>query len=217
MLKTYLFVPANNQRFIRKIPLIPADYIIFDLEDSVIKDEVASSFQNLKTIVPESNHYIRLNIFPEETGYVDLALISESIGIGFRNFIIPKYRCIAQIEALQSILIKHKHYTFDSFRFILLIEHPLGLYNLHETIQRKILNIEAIGFGSHDYCNVTGMKHILNNLAYVRQLIVNSAKAFGLSAIDFVSLHLDNDQIFCEEAYDGFSLGFTGKFIIHPK
>ena len=214
MLKTFFFVPANNIKFIRKAPSIPATYFVYDLEDSISKKEKNIAFENLKNIEITENTYVRPNLY-NENETINSELFLQLIKVGFRNFLIPKVMNLSLVQELNKIF-KITDNSFYNFKFILLIEHPAGLINLTEIIRSKLLNIEYVGLGNYDYSNIMGMKHTLENLRYARNTILNIAKAHELEAIDIVSLNLDDEDGFCNEVLNGFSMGFDAKFIIHP-
>lgn len=214
MFKSYFFIPSNNKRFIEKVTTLKADNFVFDLEDSVTFDEIEVALSNLKDLRIEKNYFVRLNCY--HTDEFSAGIINALIDIGFRNFLIPKFESVDRILSIKDVFEHNGKYFRDEFQFILLVEHPAGVINLDKAIKAKLLNITGVGFGSHDYCNTLGMKHTLSNLSYARLSVLNSAKAFGLLAIDIVSTDLKNDECFIEEVRDGFSLGFDGKFLIYP-
>ena len=51
------------------------------------------------------------------------------------------------------------HEYLEKCEFILLIENPNSLIYLKEILQETNLNVVGLGFGSHDYCLETGLKH----------------------------------------------------------
>lgn len=216
-MNTYFFVPATNQKFIDNVTSLKSDYFVYDLEDSVGEHEIKIGLYNLSKIKLNNWVYVRPRLFSDINAEIlNEDLLISLIEIGFRNFLIPKYRHIVQIQKIIGCIEK-----FDKsdlfFKFILAVESPLGLLNVREAIESKLINIVALALGSHDYCNLMGMTHNLGNLYYARQVILNFAKAFQLDAIDFVSVNLNDDELFLSELYNGFSMGFDAKFIIHPK
>ncbi len=216
MLKTYFFVPANRIEFVEKSQFIQSDYLIFDLEDSVAQADINIGIYNLKNIKPTQQHFVRPSFFHSKSKMIDEDLIKELVNLGFTGFIIPKFSDIAQLEEIKRLFESFSTNTSGEFRFILLIEHPAGLLCVQEVVRKNILPIVALGLGNHDYCNAMGMKHNLPNLYYARQMILNISKAYGLSSIDIVSLDYKNEKSFLDESFDGFSMGFDSKFIIHP-
>jgi citrate lyase beta subunit len=93
----------------------------------------------------------------------------------------------------------------------------MSLLNLFESLNNNLINVTAIGLCTHDYCNAMGMKHTTNNLYFARQTVLNHAKAFHIDAIDTVSVNIEADEEFYEESLYSFNMGFTGKFLIHPR
>lgn len=215
MLKTYFFVPAINKRYIDKHADLGADYVVFDLEDSVSSDSLAEALENLRQVSVRPNHYIRPTLYGD-AGANEL-LLHRLIDLGFRNFLLPKYRGPEDLDRIATIFGRHSLYARESFSFLVLVEHPAGLFHLYDALRETRLNVTALGLGSHDFCDAIGMQHTLHNLLFARQWVVNVAKACGIDAIDIVSVALGDEAAFREEAYDGFAMGFDGKFLIHPR
>ena len=202
-------------RFISKVSSLEADYFVFDLEDSITSDEIGEALANLQGLGIKENYYIRPNFYHSDDE--NAQLIYKIIDLGFRNFLIPKFSSVAQLEIIRNFLDKDPNYIFQEFRFIIVVEHPAGVIDLNRAIESRLLNVTGAGLGSHDYCNIMGMQHTLSNIAFARQSVLNSAKAFGLEAIDIVSTDLKNDTGFIEEVRNGFSMGFDAKFLINPR
>lgn len=214
MLKSFFFVPANNLKFIEKSKVLLADYIIFDLEDAILGNELEVCFQNLSTINLVQNHIVRFRFFDEnenlnETDFENL------LKIGFRQFIVPKFGGILQAKAINNFLENQKNKNEVSF--ILLLEDPAGLLSIYETLNKGLISVRALGLGSHDYCNAMGMKHTNSNLYFAKQMVLNCAKAFNLLALDTVSVNIGYDEEFKEDSLIAFDMGFDGKFVIHPQ
>jgi citrate lyase beta subunit len=214
MLKSFFFVPANSLKFIEKSKDLLANYIVFDLEDAVLSNELDICYKNLALFKPQTNHFVRFRFFENNT------LLNEKdfksfLEIGFKHFIIPKFEGIGQAKSIRAFLQRQK-ISQDVF-FILLLENPLGLLSLFQTLTNNIIKVTGIGLGSHDYCNAMGMKHTSSNLYFARQMVLNHAKAFNMDAIDTVSVNIEADVEFQNESIDAFNMGFNGKFLIHPR
>ncbi len=213
MLKTYFFIPANNPRFLAKSQNISADYLIFDLEDSVLPEEFGSCLQNLSNNPILPNYYVRFRFFDEENQLREKEF-TEILNVGFKHFIIPKFKDIKDADAIHLFLEKRNICDVD---FIILIEDPYGLLSLFETLKNSSIKITGLGLGSHDYSNSMGMLHTNENLYFAKQMILNHGKAFHLDVIDTVSVNIENDIEFKEDSIHGFRMGFNGKFLIHPR
>lgn len=202
MLKSYFFVPANNQKFIEKSKSLSANRIVFDLEDAILNDELINCYKNLSIVQPKSKHFVRFCFFDIDSN------------LDYKNFLVPKFGGIGHLQIIQEFL--QKRGLKLSVNFILLIEHPKALINLSKTLQNNMLQINGIGLGSRDYCNEMGIYHTSKNLYYARQTVLTNAKAFEIEAIDTVSMKIENDMEFKKECFEAFQMGFDGKFLIHP-
>ena len=129
---------------------------------------------------------------------------------------LPKISSNEEIMEIAKIAESNKNYFYEKFQFILLVENPLCLLNLLEIVKKKLLNFICIAFGSHDYTDIMEMQHIPKNLSYPRYHIINIAKAYNLLSIDIASTNLTDEVDFENECLEAFSMGFHGKFILHP-
>lgn len=214
MLKSFLFVPSNNLKFIEKSNVLSSDYIIYDLEDAVLSDELDVCFQNISSVQININQLVRFCFF-DENSILNEHDFKKLLNIGFRSFVIPKFSGIFQAVAIKTFLESCELYNEVSF--VLLLEDPASLLSISEVLNRNLIEVTALGFGSHDYCNAMGMKHTNSNLYFAKQMILNHAKAFGIEAIDTASVNIEDDIEFENESLDAFNMGFDGKFVLHPR
>lgn len=210
-MKSFFFIPANRKDFIVKLPSIRADFIVFDFEDSIIQEEFYSATENFADLKISENHFCRLRFFDLE-GNLNTKQIDLLLNCGFKNFLIPKFRNLAQIK-----IIEDKFFEFTDCRFILLIENPAALNGLNEIVGKTKLNLIGLSFGSQDYCSESNIEHSLENLKIPRFMISNTAKAYNLIAVDIANMILNDENQFRLELSEAKSLGYDGKFIIHPK
>ncbi len=217
MLKTFFFIPANNERFLEKRNSIEADNFVFDLEDAVAKNETIACLERLNRLELRDNYYVRPRVDFDEERKPNLKPLTDLIDIGFRKFIIPKFSELDELKQMQKLLMSISKYSFYEFQFILLVENPLCLLNLNEIVTSKILNITGITLGSHDYTNAIGMKHTPYYLYFARNYVLNVAKAFNLISIDIASMNISDRDEFSNECLDAFNMGYDSKFILHPR
>lgn len=213
MLNKYFFIPANNEKFLAGINKIKADYIVFDLEDSILMSEYDLSIRNLLTIKIKDNYFVRLKFFNEIDNSIEEKKINQLIQLGFKNFVIPKFSKAIEVKRIEEYFSKSNKLDL---KFILLVEGPSGLFELNKAMSMDVINIVGVGFGSHDYCNTMKIRHHKENFSFARQYVLNIAKAFNVEAIDIACLNLEDVDAFKQECIDGFNLGFDGKFLIHP-
>ncbi|MCZ8344739.1 MAG: aldolase/citrate lyase family protein [Leptospira sp.] len=214
-MKSYFFIPANNPKFIEKSFYLKSDFFVLDMEDSILPHQFNDCLVNIKSVKDKEKYFIRFPFIEMELNSSLLSAFSELIHLGFVNYLIPKFSNSNLLIYLKDYLLKIKVEP-GKLRFILLIEHPAGLFRLQEALDRQDLNILGLGLGSHDYANTMGMKHTLENISFARNFTLNIAKAFNIQAMDFVSTDLSDQTVFRDECLNGFQLGFDGKFLIHP-
>lgn len=211
MVESYFFIPATHPKLNEKLASIPADYLIIDLEDAIREEELDDALIRLRQISTLNHVYVRPPLFRSEIA--DLKLFAELLDIGFKNFIIPKFRNIGHLTQIENELTQQQIHKTD---FVLVVENPESLFSLKDILQSTKLKVTALGFGSQDYCTETGMRHSRENLMQPRFLISGMAKSMGMKAIDIACMEVKEEQLILEEIQDAFVMGFEGKFLIHP-
>ncbi len=100
LLRSLLFVPGNNQRFLEKAKTLSADINCFDLEDSVPLEEKKSARNLIKnTLEKRSDYqaeiYVRTNSPISGSVGDDLAAIVQR---GIDGIVIPKVNNVNEIK-----------------------------------------------------------------------------------------------------------------------
>jgi citrate lyase beta subunit len=207
MIQSYFFVPASHPKLKEKLNAIQTDFFIIDLEDAFDCNQLDNSLKLLERIKDKESFWIRPRIFLNNDFNSDLLKVL--FDLGFINFVIPKVRNISHLNQVEQCLGR-------TINVILLVENPECLVNLKDILGETKLNITGVGFGSQDYSTETGMKHEQHLLRFPRFIIVTTAKAFGISCIDIACMEVRDEEIFRNEVSEAISMGFDGKFIIHP-
>jgi len=211
MLQTFFFIPANRNDFLKKSMSLNVDSLIIDFEESVSHSETESVIANFDREFIDEGAFARVSVVDSKTDTVDGVSLEKIIALGFRNIILPK---ISAVEHLTDIACLQ---GAEECKYCLLIENPLCLINLREILHSEKLSITHLALGSHDYANSMGMDHKIENLSFARNYVLNYARAYGLQAIDVASMDIHATCCFANECKDAVSLGFDGKFILHPK
>jgi len=207
MLDTYFFIPGDKQKYLNKLDVIKVDYIVIDLEDAVSLKAKEDAFDLVMSIATKKNHFIRIPFFEEIYSTEQITkLIQHFDG----RIAIPKIDDKSQISQIK------EYVPSIDLKMIILVENPLCLINLNDILNTYSSQIHAVGFGSHDFCSITGIKHKSEHLVnYIRQIILY-AKAYGVNYIDGVDLNLNDFTQFRKECLFAFEMGASGKFLIHP-
>ncbi|WLR50657.1 aldolase/citrate lyase family protein [Bacillus tianshenii] len=209
MFKSYLFIPANKQRFIEKAAKIPqVDYRVFDLEDSVLASNIEQSLRLLSEIEIKETDWLRIPLL--ESGIRQVILSSSRIGIS--QYVIPKFAGFQEIEGIiEEILTINR-----DAKVLLLLENARSYIELEKILAAFSQSIHGVSLGLHDFAYDTGMKNDYKLLRHIRMNIMLLARAYGVEPIDVVSTHLRNEKLLTEEIFDGFEMGYRAKFLIHP-
>jgi citrate lyase beta subunit len=211
-MKSYLFIPGNNIRFIEKTVEIDASDFIIDLEDAIYNKPLEKSINNILQIHPPDKYYIRISYSPGKS-IAQLNYLKRILSEGYNKFVIPKIKTFSDIDTIQTFLSNNLK-SKKEFKLIVLVENSSALMNLSEILSSDF--ISGVGFGSHDYCADTGMKHTLKNIYWARMNILNTGKAMGKEVIDIASMNISDETDFIEECKNGYEMGFDSKFLIHP-
>ena len=207
-MRSYFFIPASNKKFLEKVTTLAADYLIFDLEDSILQDDLQFSIDNISHIEAKNKCFVRIPWAVDNLRY-SLQVIDRLKTVGYHQFVFPKIQTQQELNVIvdvQSNLFNDKQ--------ILLIEHPKLLINLSEILDK--FPFYGIALGSHDYANIMHMKHTAENLLWAKQYILNYSKAYSVECIDIASMNVTDENAFREECQHAYDLGFEGKMLIHP-
>lgn len=207
MLDTYFFIPGDKQKYLDKLDVLNTDYIVVDLEDAVSQKAKEAAFDLVMSITTKENYFIRIPFFEQ---IYSTEQIKKLIGHFDGRIAIPKL-----VNRSQILQIKEQVPAID-LKLIILVENPRCLINLNDILQDYATQIHGIGFGSHDFCSITGIKHKSEHLVnYIRQIIL-FAKAYNVNYIDGVDLNLNDFTQLKKECLFAFEMGASGKFLIHP-
>lgn len=213
MFKSYFFIPGSHQRIQEKLDSLPADRFIIDLEESFDLSTFQACLDNIASLPQKENLWVRPNLFRSRAE--DERMLHTLIQSGYVNFLLPKLRTPNQLQTIEDFLLGKG--PAKAFSLMILVENPEGLLNLASMLQQTKLTLTGIAFGSQDYCSEARMPHLLEHLRIPRFQIANTAKAFGLEAIDIACMDTEGKQNFLKELVEMKAFGYDGKFIVHPR
>jgi citrate lyase subunit beta/citryl-CoA lyase len=216
IVRTLLFVPGNNQRFIDKARALNADIVCLDLEDSVPSNEKVNARVLVKNALNdefESYVYVRVNSFDSNLIYDDIkAVISDRLS----GIVIPKVNTADEVKQISAWLDGLE----DTRRIELIpsIESAKGVVNAY-SIASASDRVIALVFGVFDFLHDLGLEYRPESIAYsyARAKIPVDARAAGVDAIDAIWQSVDDIDGLVRDAMVAKELGYKGKSIIHPK
>lgn len=220
LLRSLLFVPGNNSRFLEKAKSLQADIVCFDLEDSVPLVEKKSARNLIKNALKNrseyhSEIYVRTN--SPVSGLIPDDLL-EIIQKGVDGIVIPKVNTVSEIKKIEKIMLGlEKKRKLKPIEIIASIESTEGVVNAY-LIASCSKRISALVFGVFDLLNDLGVEYTKKpeGAAYSRAKIPVDARAAGKYAIDAIWQDLDDVAGLEQDSIVAKNLGYAGKSIIHP-
>lgn len=227
-----LSTPASNERMMAKAAASNADLVFLDLEDSVSPTEKvearSKAIHALKTLDwGKKTRAVRVNDLETEYAYQDIISVVEEAGDYFDMLIIPKIKSAKDVwwvDVLLSQIEKRLHRT-RRMGIEVLIEEVEAMINIEE-IARASSRLEALIFGPADYSASQGMdSRVIEGYVddypgdpwhYARNKIAIAARAAGIDAIDGAFPDFKNLEGYRRECVHARTLGFVGKWAIHP-
>ncbi|HET8853166.1 MAG TPA: CoA ester lyase [Ktedonobacteraceae bacterium] len=230
--RSELSTPASNERMIEKAAASNADLVFLDLEDSVAPNEKvgarAKAIKGLTTLNwGKKTRAVRINDLETEYAYQDIISIVEEAGEHLDILIIPKVKSARDVWWVDVLLTQIEKRLKRPQRIGLeaLIEEVEAMIHVEE-IARSSSRLEAIIFGHFDYAASQGVdsKVIGGDLDtypgdlwhYARNKIVIAARAAGIDAMDGPYIDFKNPDGYRRECVRSHTLGFVGKWVIHP-
>ncbi|MDH2907247.1 MAG: CoA ester lyase [Candidatus Nitrosotalea sp.] len=220
LLRSLLFVPGNNTRFLEKAKSLNSDIVCFDLEDSVPLEEKKSARNLIKNALKHrseysSEIYVRTN--SPISGMISDDL-SEVIQKGVDGIVIPKVNTINEIKKIEKMMTGlEKKRKLKPIEIMASIESAEGVVNAY-SIASCSKRISALIFGVFDLLNDLGVEYTKKpeGAVYSRAKIPIDARAAGKYAIDAIWQDIDDVAGLEQDSTVAKNLGYVGKSIVHP-
>ncbi len=184
--RSRIYLPGNRPRMIQKGPLLGADAVILDLEDSVLPEEKDAA-RFLVTHAIKSLNFgeveVMVRINPLSTcGLEDLAVV---LPAGPDAIVVPKSENRQGVQAVEKAIIKS--HLSKRVAILPLIESAKGILSAYEIAGASPL-VEAITFGGEDFTQDIGATRTREGreIFLGRSMLVIAAKAAGVQALDTV-------------------------------
>jgi citrate lyase beta subunit len=206
--RSCLYMPGANARSLEKAKTLPADVLIFDLEDAVAPAAKVEARDRVAEVVKTGGYgareiIVRVNGADTEWGADDLAMVK---GVLPDGVLIPKISHAADID----------HAADADLPIWAMIETPLAIFNIAEIAAAPKLS--AMVMGTNDLAKDMQAKLRPGREAFVTALsmTVMAARAHGKIVIDGVFNAISDEAGLASECEQGREFGFDGKTLIHP-
>ncbi|MGZ4763608.1 MAG: HpcH/HpaI aldolase/citrate lyase family protein [Ilumatobacteraceae bacterium] len=215
-LRSALYMPAANERALEKAKALPADAVIFDLEDAVAP-EAKQSARVAACAAAASGEYgrrqltIRCNGLDTPWGADDLAAIAASTAAAV---VVPKVGSVAYLDEVAARL--DAAGAPGSMTVWAMVETPTAIFDARAIAAHP--RVSVLVMGTNDLARelrlplAAGRRALLPHLATA----VLAAREAGKAILDGVFNDVRDLDGFAEECTQGVEFGFDGKTLIHP-
>jgi citrate lyase subunit beta/citryl-CoA lyase len=209
-------MPAANARALEKAKTIPADALIFDLEDAVAPDAKPEA-RDQAAAAAASGEYgnrevtIRCNGLDTPWGADDLAAAA---GAAPAAVVIPKVESVAYLGEISDRLSAAG--APDSTRIWAMIETPTGIFDAREIA--AVERVAVLIMGTNDLAKelrATAGPDRAPLLPHLSTAVL-AAREAGKVILDGVYNAIADTDGFTAECQQGMAMGFDGKTLIHP-
>lgn len=231
-----LAVPATNRKMVEKAIVSEADGVFIDLEDAVAPDSKAGARGDVVGALRELDRGGRRTIYRVnalDTGwfYRDLIEVVEEAGEHLDAVLLPKIQRPEDVHVAATLLTQLEiacGLETGGIKLEAQIETAEGLVNI-DAIAQASERLEALHFGPGDFAASLRMPQTSigtmdewdeaypgHRFGYVMQRIVVAARAAGLRALDGPVADYGDEEGLRKSCLLARSLGFDGKWCIHP-
>lgn len=209
-LRSVLYIPGSKPRALDKARSLPADAIIFDLEDAVIPEEKVTARATLAEALATGGYgnrfkIVRINGLDTEWGADDAKAATK---MGADAILLPKVNSPADLDALAA-------HTGD-IPLWAMMESPLGMLNAAQIAAHP--KLQGMVMGTNDLAKELQTRPRADRLPMMTGLglCVLAGKAHGVALIDGVYNAFKDEIGHRVECDQGRDMGFDGKTVIHP-
>lgn len=214
--RSVLYMPAANERALEKAKAIPADALIFDLEDAVAPDAKATA-RAQAAAAASSDEYgnreltIRCNGLDTPWGADDLAAAASAQPSAV---VIPKVDSVDYLDAISAGL--DEGGASADVKIWAMIETPTAIFDARSLAAHP--RVEVLVMGTNDLAKELRADPGQDRAPLYPHLATAllAAREAGKVILDGVYNDIGNIDGFTAECAQGASLGFDGKTLIHP-
>lgn len=222
LIRSLLFIPAIQQRFIERGPNAGADALCLDMEDSVPADEKQRARDALKETVPNiprTGYLLFVRVNGLDTGLLEEDLTSV-VWPGLDGISLPKAVSadyVKRVDSYLTLLEKQRGMQAGQVKLIPWIESAIGVYKALEicTSSPRLL---GVSFGAEDFTIDMGVQRTAGGaeVAWAKSAVAVACRAAGLQPIDTPTMDFRDMLRLESDSLHSKSLGYRGKYCIHP-
>ena len=210
--RSVLYIPAANARAMDKARDLPADAIIFDLEDAVAPDQKSAARDGLGQALAQDYgpraRILRINALATEWGRDDALACAGALAGLVDAVLIPKVDSPADLDAVAELI--------PDTALWAMMETPLGMLNAAAIAAHP--RLQGMVMGTNDLAKDLGTRFRADRLPMMAGLglCLLAARAHGVTIVDGVFNAFKDEEGLRAECEQGRDMGFDGKTLIHP-
>ena len=210
--RSVLYIPAANARAMDKARDLPADAIIFDLEDAVSPDQKSAARDGLGQALAQDYgpraRILRINALATEWGRDDALACAGALAGLVDAVLIPKVDGPADLDAVAELI--------PDTALWAMMETPLGMLNAAAIAAHP--RLQGMVMGTNDLAKDLGTRFRADRLPMMAGLglCLLAARAHGVTIVDGVFNAFKDADGLRAECEQGRDMGFDGKTLIHP-
>ena len=223
--RSFLYVPANREKFLEKAIGLPSDAFIFDLEDSVPAAEKANARAGIRAYGPriaDNRVWVRVNGLDTGLAEGDLDAV---IGVtGIAGIFLPKVESrdeVARWDTMIGTLETQRGMTAGAMKLVLSIESARGVLSAFEmaVAAKRVASLAFGGAQDGDLNADLGCAWSIDGpeMLHARSHTLLAARAARFDTpLDGVFANVRDPDGFARDTALSRRLGYRGRKLIHP-
>lgn len=219
--RSVLYMPGSNARAMEKARTLPADAVIFDLEDAVAPDAKTQA-RGLIVQALKQGGFGRREVLVRING-LDTAWWRDDLAVAAAKpdaVLVPKISTPEQLREVAKHLVGVR--AEADIRIWAMMETPLAMLNAREiaaAAREEGTRLAGFVMGTNDLAKDTRARLLPGRAPMLPWLMncVAAARAFGIDILDGVYNNIGDMEGFAAECAQARDLGFDGKTLIHPQ
>ncbi len=211
--RSVLYLPGSKERVLEKARDLPADALIFDLEDAVAPDEKEAARDLVKRMIEAGGYgkrklIVRVNASDTLWGEADLEM---ALALEPDAVLLPKVDDARMVQATTKLM------TSEKTKIWAMMETPLAVLNAQE-IAASSERLEGFVLGTNDLAKELRASHVAGRepLLAALSIILCAARAYNKVCVDGVYNAFKDEDGLRAECVQGLEMGMDGKTLIHP-
>ena len=217
--RSCLTVPGASEKMLAKALTLPADEIVFDLEDAVPVADKANARKRVAALLAtdawrDRTVSVRINAVGTTWCSDDIAAMAAAKHPRL-TLVVPKVEHVENLTTVES-LVAAVEAKPGGVGLQALIETAAGVANVR-AVAGATPRLQALIIGYADLASSLGRPaESQASWQTVQDLVLIAARANGLQAIDGAYFQIKADDALLKESERARAQGFEGKWVIHP-